>query len=406
MKLIYVYILLGLLWSVSSLFSQATVVFDASFDGCDAFDEVGANMGLMSGNPDCVCGATDMGLFLDGADDSLSFDSGVEEILNGDFALSFYFFIQNNPNSTQAVDLISYGSQCRRDSSLTIRYVPQTNNIRAEISINNSIIFDVRAPVPESSCIHYLVLNKNDDRLELYIDEELVDEQPDFDRTFQFKPDAAFTIGSSPCLGVSTQLFRGIIDEVKFYNRPLLESEIISENANPDQITTSDQTIFQGESVVLNTGQICSNFFTWSPTDDLTDELTTVPTASPDETTTYSLTINYGTCVSQDSVRISVVDRENSSCSDLLLPSAFTPNNDKRNDLFGISNAFIIDRLISFDIFSKWGEQVFSAQDDPTSSWDGNYKGEQMNPGTLLYTVKYECSGEEFRKSGSFVLLR
>jgi len=406
MKSIYIYLSFVFIVSSGSLFSQANVVFDASFDGCDAFDEVGSNMGLMSGNPDCVCGADGMGLFFDGVDDSLSFDSGIEEILNNDFALSFYFFIQNNPGSTQAVDLISYGSQCRRDSSLTIRYVPQTNNIRAEISINNSIIFDLRAPLPESSCIQYVVLNKNDDRLELYIDDQLVDEQPDFDRSFQFKPNASFTIGSSPCNGSSTQLFRGIIDEVKFHDRPLLESEVIAENANPDKITTSDQTIFQGESIVLNTGQICSNFFSWSPTDDLTDEMTTSPTASPDQTTNYNLTINYGTCVSQDNVRISVVDRENSSCSDLLLPSAFTPNNDKRNDLFGISNAFIVDRLISFDIFSKWGENVFSTQNDPAIGWDGNYKGKQMNPGTLLYTVKYECGGEEFRKSGSFVLLR
>ncbi len=387
-------------------YAQANLLFDATFNACDAFDEAGAIMGEAFGNPGCVCGADDMGFFFDGADDSLSFDSGIEEILNQDFALSFYFFIQNDPNANQAIDLISYGSQCRRDSSLTIRYIPQSQEIRAEMAINSPIRFTTRGVVPTTSCIHHLVFNKNDDRLELYIDDILVDQLLEFEGSFQVKPDAKFTVGASPCAGGNTQLFRGIIDDIKFFDRPLLENEVIALNARPDRITTPDQTIFLGESVTITTGQLCSNFFSWSPTDDLTDELTVSPTASPEETTSYGLTVDYGTCISQDSVRISVVDRENSSCGDLLLPSAFTPNNDKRNDLFGISNTFIIDQLISFDIYSRWGEHLFSAESELSQGWDGNYKGEQMNPGTLLYTVVYVCGGEEFKKSGSFVLLR
>jgi len=386
--------------------AQANLLFDATFNDCDAFDGVGAIMGNAFGNPDCVCGADGTGYFFDGADDSLSYDTGIEEILNRDFALSFYFFVQNDPNSTQAIDLISYSSQCRRDSSLTIRYIPQSQEIRAEMAINNPIRFTTRGVVPSTSCIHHLVFNKNDDRLQLYIDDILIDELLEFDGSFQVKPNAKFTVGTSPCVGANSQLFRGIIDEIKFFDRPLLESEVIALNANPDRITTPDQTIFTGESVSITTGQLCSNFFNWSPTEDLTDELTASPTASPETTTTYRLTVDYGTCISQDSVRISVVDRQNSSCSDLLLPSAFTPNNDKRNDVFGISNSFIIDQLISFDIYSKWGEHLFSAENDVNQGWDGQYKGEQMNPGTLLYTVVYVCGGQEYKKSGSFVLLR
>jgi len=385
--------------------AQANVLFDVPFEACDALDEVSANQALINGDPNCVCGASGMGLRFDGVDDSISYETGVEEILNSDFALSFYFFVQNDPTLTQTVDLVSYGTQCQRDSSLTIRYIQQTKSVRAEIAINNSILFSLIGKVPDGSCWHYLVLNKNDDRLELYVDDVLIAEEPDFDRNFQFKPNAPFTIGSSPCYGINTQLFNGIIDELRFYDRPLVESEVISGNLRPDKIITADQTLFLNEEIDIETGQVCSDFFNWSPSTDLVNDDTTSPTASPDQTVTYQFTVNYGTCISEDSIKISIVNNEDAQCENLYLPNAFTPNNDKRNDLFRISNEFIVDDLISFDIFSKWGELVWSGN-NPKDGWDGNYQGKEMNPTTLLYAIEYSCKGDIFNKTGSFLLLR
>lgn len=386
--------------------SQADILFNATFNGCDAFDEVSAFSGDIHGNPVCVCAVEGDGYRFDGLNDSIGYDSGIEDLLNQDFAISFYFFLDNTGINDQEVDLVAYGdNECFRDSSLTIRYVPQTNSIRTEISINSSIIFNLVGEIPAGSCWNYLVLNKNDDRLELYINEVLVADDADFDRNFQFKPNGVLSIGSSPCITTFSSRFKGLIDEFKIYNRPLLENEVISENLKPDKIITEDETIFVGESVIIETGNTCTESFKWTPIDDLVDEDTKSPIASPDETSQYVYTVNYGTCISTDSIRISVVNPGESQCDQLLLPNAFTPNNDRRNDLFGISNDFIIDNLKSFEIFSKWGEKVFEASslDD---KWDGNFKGQQMHPTTLLYRVVYDCNGEEFCATGSFLLVR
>lgn len=386
--------------------AQANIVFNADFNDCDAFDNVSAVMGDIVGNPTCECAVNGSGFRFDGINDSIGYEEGVEDLLNNDFAISFYFFLDIAAGNNQEVDLVSYGdNECFRDSSLTVRYIPQTNSIRTEVSINDAIIFNMIGGVPGNTCWNYIVINKNQDRLEMYINDELVADNLDFDRDFQFKPNGILSIGGSPCISSFTSRFRGLIDEFRIYDRPLVESEVLSENQRPDQIITEDQTIFVGESLNIQTGNNCTGSFSWMPTDNLADFFTKDPIASPTETSTYTYTVNYGTCFSRDSIRISIVEPGESQCDKLLLPNAFTPNNDRRNDEYGISNDFIVDNLKSFEIFSKWGEKVFDAI-DINDKWDGNYKGQQMKPGTLLYRIVYDCNEEEFCATGSFVLIR
>ncbi len=390
-----------------ALSAQSNIVFDATFDSCNALDEVSVIDGSLNGNPSCECAVNGTGFRFDGIDDSIAYRDGIVDLLNNDFALSFYFFLDTNPLNEREVDLITFSdSECLRDSSLTIRYIPQTNSIRTQISKTvGSFLSSMIGEVPGQSCWNYLVLNKDDDKVEMYINNVLVASDPDFDRDFEFKPSGTLSIGASPCINSFSSRFKGIIDEVRIYDSTLPESEIIVENLNPDRIISPDQTIFLGESVDIQTGNNCTGSFNWSPQLGLDDALSQNPTARPTETTTYQYSVNYGTCASLDSVRISVVNEEQSNCDELLLPNAFTPNNDRRNDTYGISNDFIIDQLVSFEIFSKWGEKVFSTTNLSTK-WDGVYKGEPVNPTTLLYRVVYECGGEEFCSTGSFVLIR
>jgi len=395
-----------LLLCVTFVYSQPRAIFDATFDACDAFDQADAKMGTIAGNPSCECGVNDMGFRFDGMNDSIGFDENIDRILNQDFALSFYFFLENAPGNDSEVDLISFGNEeCVRDSSLTVRYVPVINSIRVEVSINQSIIFNMVGEIPPGPCWNYIVINKNDDRLQMFINNQLVDENENFDRTFRFKPGGIFSIGASPCISSFSTRLRGLIDEVRIYDQVLEENEVLIENLQPDQIITEDQTIFIGESLALQTGNSCSNSFSWNPTTALSDPNSASPTVSPLETTVYNYIVNYGTCSSFDSIRVSVVDPSVSQCDELLVPNAFTPNQDRRNDQFGISNDFIIDDLISFQVFSKWGEKLFEST-SVSEKWDGTFQGDELNPGTFLYRAVYTCSGEEFSASGSFVLIR
>jgi len=110
-------------------------------------------------------------------------------------------------------------------------------------------------------------------------------------------------------------------------------------------------------------------------------------------------------CLTLDSIRIIVIDPADLDCGKVFMPNAFTPNNDGRNDTYGISNPYAISDLVSFEIFDRWGGRVFLAT-DPMEQWDGNFKGEPMNPGVLLYKVIFRCDGEEIVDVGSLSILR
>lgn len=88
----------------------------------------------------------------------------------------------------------------------------------------------------------------------------------------------------------------------------------------------------------------------------------------------------------------------------VFVPNAFTPNGDGRNEIYRISNPFAID-LISFEIYDRWGSRVF-ATENALDGWDGNFKGQQMNPGVLLYRIRFRCDGQEEIAFGSFTLIR
>jgi gliding motility-associated-like protein len=199
--------------------------------------------------------------------------------------------------------------------------------------------------------------------------------------------------------------FKGVVDEITLYNRALSDLELKSIYKYPDQIVTPNSTIFKGQTIQLEVGESCSNRVNWSPGSslDASDELD--PIASPQKTTTYTVTLDNGTCISKDSVTIFVADKDKLDCDKLLLPKAFTPNNDGLNETFGISNVFIIDQMESFEIFDRWGAKVWETT-QLEEKWDGTFKGQLLSNGMYLYKIKYTCGGEQKININNFNLLR
>ena len=64
-----------------------------------------------------------------------------------------------------------------------------------------------------------------------------------------------------------------------------------------------------------------------------------------------------------------------------------------------------VDELNSFQVYDKWGTKMFSTS-QKHATWDGSFRGSYVNPGTFLYKVRYVCGGQDYFKSGSFVLIR
>lgn len=97
----------------------------------------------------------------------------------------------------------------------------------------------------------------------------------------------------------------------------------------------------------------------------------------------YSLTYKLDTnCIVKGTAQI-----KRRECTDVYVPTAFSPNDDQRNDEFEAypQANFRITALIIFD---KWGELVFKSSEN-NKIWDGKFRGQDCGVGTYIYVVTY-----------------
>jgi gliding motility-associated-like protein len=112
-------------------------------------------------------------------------------------------------------------------------------------------------------------------------------------------------------------------------------------------------------------------------------------------------------CEAFDEVLVLVVRNKS-----LYIPNAFSPDGDGINDNFTIlGNAQGISKIITFGIFTRWGEKVFEATNflpnDPTFGWDGTHKGQMLNTQVLVYQLEIEyINGEKEKLAGDIHLIR
>lgn len=115
-----------------------------------------------------------------------------------------------------------------------------------------------------------------------------------------------------------------------------------------------------------------------------------------------SATDEYG-CTGTDSVHLGV-----KLCCKAILPNAFSPNGDGRNDEFGIISTGNY-KISAFRIVNRYGQQVFSTTNQQ-ERWDGSFKGEQQSIGTYYYYIKYSCEDDdadnEVEERGDVTLIR
>lgn len=170
---------------------------------------------------------------------------------------------------------------------------------------------------------------------------------------------------------------------------------------NPVISAGIDRTILEGESYTLQ-GSGGSNY-EWSPDSLFINADITNPNAtiSPLETVTLTLTnTTEDGCSLSDQVTITV-----KSESFMLIPSGFSPNNDGVNDLLSIT-PFNVNELISFEVYNRWGQLLF-ATNNLEESWDGRYKGVDMEVGVYVYVAKAIAKdGTEYIQKGNTSLIR
>jgi gliding motility-associated-like protein len=90
----------------------------------------------------------------------------------------------------------------------------------------------------------------------------------------------------------------------------------------------------------------------------------------------------------------------------LYIPTAFTPNNDGRNEVFAIKGFGILEEGFTLVIFNRWGVKVFETN-DMNDYWDGTMKGNDSGPGTYVYKIEYKDVKRKYHfRTGTVTLIR
>jgi gliding motility-associated-like protein len=162
-------------------------------------------------------------------------------------------------------------------------------------------------------------------------------------------------------------------------------------NAGPDRIVingghiTMAATISEGNYV-----------FSWSPPDYLSSTSILNPVASPERDMTYSISAvsSYG-CSNQDQVSVKVV-------AGIFVPTAFTPNNDGKNDSWTIP---YLDPLLNAktNVYNRYGQLVYQAA-GKLVDWDGTFKGILQPSGIYVYLIHLNDGSTDMK--GTLSLIR
>lgn len=156
---------------------------------------------------------------------------------------------------------------------------------------------------------------------------------------------------------------------------------------------------------ILNTGDPQQINEVYAPDTTFTDNLDFVSGSDIEDEICY-----YVVAEENDSYTRGVqgFSRSNTTCisvtPNILMPNAFTPNDDGRNDIIKPVLSFIPQKYI-FQVFDRWGSRIFQTT-DPETGWNGSVNGgEKASEGVYLYYVLLTTTkGIEVEQRGEITL--
>ncbi len=162
-------------------------------------------------------------------------------------------------------------------------------------------------------------------------------------------------------------------------------SNVLTINVHPKPIINAgpDRIVIAGGQTILGATTTSSNInFNWSPPDYLSSAAVLNPVTSPDREMYYSIfaTSQYG-CIKEDQVLVKVV-------TGIFVPTAFTPNNDGKNDSWRIP---YLDPLLgaTVSVYNRWGQLIYQVTGAEVD-WNGNYNGMPQPAGTYVYLLHFK----------------
>jgi len=167
------------------------------------------------------------------------------------------------------------------------------------------------------------------------------------------------------------------------------------------QITPNQCVGFQlyGSIAAVVSGGTSPYYYTWS----IPDSSGNIPYIAGLPNGIYSVTVTDAHLCADSAEGIVKYD----DCCTPFIPSAFTPNNDGKDDDFGIT--FKGDmRVILFEVFNRYGEKVFYTEFE-NRAWNGTFNGMPAEVGVYYYYAKIICGNgldHVLELKGDITLLR
>jgi gliding motility-associated-like protein len=180
---------------------------------------------------------------------------------------------------------------------------------------------------------------------------------------------------------------------------PFISNKIKMTVNTPPQVSFLNDLVIENDGPKTLSPQVSNDalIYRWSPIAGLNNPNIKNPTANPESTTEYTLTVSgAGGCTAQATIKVVVL-------KEIFIPNVFSPNGDGKNDQWVIRN--IADYVgTRVQIYNRYGQQVFK-NDNFIAPWDGIFNGEPLPVGTYFYILDLANSSKT-RYKGSVTILR
>lgn len=177
----------------------------------------------------------------------------------------------------------------------------------------------------------------------------------------------------------------------------------------PDIVLPAELTVTLGETLVLEaqTNLTAWQSLVWTPQPDTSCIACLRQEWIPSTSQVYEVDITDTLgCSASASVRVIVRKQV-----DIYIPNVFSPNLDGINDFWTLDAGLSVVSLNSLQIFDRWGDMVYfwdaPIPVDEWPGWDGNTRGEKVNPGVFVYYLEVTlANGETVLKKGDLTVVR
>ncbi len=197
-----------------------------SFNHCDARDDSGnGSDGVLFGEVGCWCGIEDDGLMLDGRRDYVEFRGLVNKYFNtSDFTISFYFKPQGYSVFPQS--LLGKRSRCDERHMLDMLLNMPLKAVDTYFHQTASIYYRDISPEYEAPGWHHFALVRDGRIARTYINGQL-QRRAIRCRGVDISNETPLSLANSPCVvRGKARRFKGIIDELRVYDRALTDEEM------------------------------------------------------------------------------------------------------------------------------------------------------------------------------------